>query len=143
MDSVFWLIVLAIMLVLEIITLGLTTIWFAGGALVTFFLSLAISNTYVEWMVFLLISILCLAALRPLFIDKFNAKREKTNVDSVAGQSGRVVTKIDNMNASGTVSLKGQEWTARTENDDEIIEVGEKVVVVKVTGVKLIVKKES
>lgn len=140
MSSLFWLIVFGVMLALEIATLGLTSIWFAGGALVTFLLSFAVENPYVEWVIFLLVSVLCLLALRPLFIDKFNARREQTNINRIIGQTAKVTEEIDNFNSRGAVLLKGQEWSARNAASDAIIAVGSKVVVREISGVKVLVE---
>ncbi len=140
MGTLFWLIVFALMLLLEIATLGLTSVWFAGGALITFLLSLAIDNPYVEWSVFLLVSVLCLLALRPMFIDKFNARRERTNINRIAGQTARVTEEIDNFHARGAVSLKGQEWSARNAVSNECIPVGSEVIIRDISGVKLMVE---
>lgn len=140
MGSLFWLIVFGVMLALEIATLGLTSIWFAGGALVTFLLSFAVDNPYAEWVVFLVVSVLCLLALRPLFIDKFNARRERTNINRIIGQTARVTEEIDNFNSRGAVSLKGQEWTARNAVSDAVIPVGSKVIVREISGVKVLVE---
>ncbi len=140
MGTLFWLAVLGMMLLMEVATLGLTTVWFAGGACVTLLLSLFISNPYAEWAVFLIVSVLSLFALRPLFIDKFNAKREKTNLDHLIGQTARVTMTIDNFHSKGSVNLKGQDWSARNAVSDELIEEGSKVVVRKISGVKLMVE---
>ncbi|MDO4318392.1 MAG: NfeD family protein [Lachnospiraceae bacterium] len=140
MGSLFWLIVFGVMLVLEIATLGLTSIWFAGGALVTFLLSFAVDNPYAEWVIFLAVSVLCLLALRPMFIDKFNARRERTNINRIIGQTARVTEAIDNFNSHGAVFLKGQEWTARNAVSDAVIPVGSKVIVREISGVKVLVE---
>lgn len=140
MGTLFWLAVLGIMLLMEIGTLGLTTVWFAGGAFVTLILSFFVENPYVEWGVFLMVSVLCLVALRPLFIDKFNAKREKTNLDHLIGQTARVTVTIDNFHSRGSVNLKGQDWSARNAVSDELISEGSKVIVRDISGVKLIVE---
>lgn len=140
MGTLFWLIVLGMMILMEIATLGLTTVWFAGGACVTLILSLFITNPYVEWAVFLIVSVLCLVALRPLFIDKFNAKREKTNLDHLIGQTARVTVTIDNFHSRGSVNLKGQDWSARNAVSDDLIEEGSKVIVREISGVKLMVE---
>lgn len=139
-----WLILLALLLVIEIITLGLTTTWFAGGALVAFIVSLFYDNLFLEIVLFFVISLLLLYFTRPLVIKYFNPKRIKTNYEGVIGKEALVTILIDNINASGQVIVDGQEWTARSTNDS-IIEKGIKVEVLKISGVKLIVqpKKEE
>ena len=84
-------------------------------------------------------SVLLLVFTRPIAAKHFNKKMVATNVDSVPGETGVVSVDIDNVAATGTVMLKGMEWTARTESDDVKIEKGAKVRVLRVEGVKVIV----
>ncbi len=142
MNSSYWLIALAVFLVIEIITLGLTTIWFAGGALIAFLLSLITDNFILELVVFLVVSFVLLYFTRPIAQKFFNTGRVKTNYESLVGRDGKVIEKIDNFNNTGQVMVGGQEWTARALNDSEIIEPGKKVVIREVSGVKLIVEVE-
>lgn len=143
MNSLIWLIVLAIFILIEIFTLGLTTIWFAGGSLIAFFISLGIDNFVIELAVCLIISFLLLYFTRPVAIAHFNGKRSKTNYESIIGGEARVIEKIDNFNNSGQVVIAGQEWTARSLHDSIIIDVGKKVIVKNITGVKVIVECEK
>lgn len=140
MEAIYWLIGLAVLLVIEIITLGLTTIWFAAGALVAFIAALIGMNVFVQILLFLVVSILLLYFTRPVAVKYFNSKRVKTNYESLIGKEAKVLERIDNFNATGTALLDGQEWTARAFDDNEIIEEGTKVIVVKISGVKLIVE---
>lgn len=140
MNSVYWLIVLAILIFIEIITLGLTTIWFAGGALVAFILSLFYDNLIVEIIVFIVVSILLLYFTRPIVLKYFNPKRVKTNYEGVIGKEAVVLTTVDNYKATGQVSVEGQEWSAKSLNGD-LIEEGSKVKIHGITGVRLIVSK--
>ncbi len=142
MNSSYWLIALAVFLVIEIITLGLTTIWFAGGALIAFLLSLVADSFILEFIVFLGVSLVLLFFTRPLAQKYFNKQRIKTNYESLIGKEGRVVEKIDNFNNTGQVTVNGQEWTARAFDSEEIIEAGQRVIIRDISGVKLIVKTE-
>lgn len=141
MDSIYWLVALTILLIIEIITLGLTSIWFAGGALAAFLLSLFTDNLILEVGVFVAVSLVLLYFTRPIAMKYFNNKREKTNYEALEGSSGKVLEKIDNFNSTGVVLLNGLEWTARS-SDDSIIPAGKKVIVKEVSGVKLIVEEE-
>lgn len=143
MNSIYWLIGIAVFLVIEIVTLGLTTIWFAGGALVAFFLSLVFDNLILEFAVFIVISLVLLFFTRPVAAKFFNGQRVKTNYEGLIGKKAKVTGRIDNQNACGQVILNGQEWTARAVNDRDIIEVDEVVVVKDISGVKLIVEVEK
>lgn len=135
-----WLAVFVVMVVIEIATLGLTTIWFAGGALVALIISLFNPPVAVQIAVFIVVSVVLLIFTRPIAAKHFNKKMVATNVDSVPGEIGIVSVNIDNIAATGTVMIKGMEWTARTESDDVKIEKGVKVKVLRVEGVKVIVE---
>ena len=141
MTPFYWLIALAVLLVIEIITLGLTTIWFAGGALVAFVLALFNVPLLVQITVFLVVSILLLLFTRPVVEKRLNESRVKTNVNSMIGKEGRVTETIDNYNQKGIVN--GLEWTARSSRDDLIIPEGSKVVINEIKGVKVFVSLSS
>ena len=139
MTPFYWLVALAVLLVIEIITMGLTTIWFAGGTLVAFVLSLFGIPWLFQIAVFLVVSILLLIFTRPALERKINKDRIKTNVNSIAGKEGKVTEDIDNFNQKGTIILNGLEWTARSSKDDVIIPAGARVIVDEVKGVKVFV----
>jgi membrane protein implicated in regulation of membrane protease activity len=140
MGVLFWLAVMLLLLVIEACTLGLLTIWFAIGALVSAILSVFIPTVWIQWLVFTLVSAVFLAFIRPLLIDKVNLKKTKTNVEALAGKTARVVKEIDNFAGSGTVILNGMEWSALSA-DDKVIKEGTNVSVKQVRGVKLIVER--
>lgn len=139
MTPFYWLIALAVLLIIEIITLGLTTIWFAGGALIAFVLALFNVPLLVQIAVFLVVSILLLVFTRPVVEKRLNGTRIKTNVNSMIGKEGRVTETIDNFNQKGIVVINGLEWTARSSNDDLIIPEGSRVVINEIKGVKVFV----
>lgn len=141
MISIVWLVVLAILLVIEFLTLGLTTVWFAGGALIAFLVSLAGGPLWLQILLFLVISVVLLLFTRPLAVKYLNKNVQKTNVDSIPGQKGIVTVTIDNLKAEGQVTIRGMEWSARAK-DDNIIEKGKVVRVLSVEGVKLIVEED-
>ena len=140
MPEFVWLIILALCLVVEIATLGLVTIWFAGGALVTFFVAMATDSIVIQLIVFFAVSLLLLFVTRPVAKKFYNNKRTKTNVDSLIGEQCKVTESIDNFNGTGTVLLNGLEWTARSKKE-EVIEAGARVQVCAVDGVKVVVEK--
>lgn len=143
-NSIVWLVLLAALIFIEIITLGLTTIWFAGGALVAFIVSLFYDNLLLEMVLFLVLSLVLLYFTRPVVKKYFNSTRIRTNYAAIIGREALVTTTIDNVNATGMAVVDGQEWTARSVNDN-IIEKGSKVIVDSISGVKLMVtiKKEG
>lgn len=138
-NSIAWLILLAILILIEIITLGLTTIWFAGGALVAFIVSLFYDNILIEIVLFIVISLILLFFTRPIVKKYFNSTRTKTNYTAVIGKEALVTATIDNINATGLAIVDGQEWSARSV-DGSIIEKGSKVIIENVSGVKLMVR---
>lgn len=139
MWSIIWLVVFIVLVVFEAATMGLFTIWFAGGALVAFLVSLFVDMWAVQMIAFLIVSFLLLYFTRPVAMRKFNSKRLKTNVEDIAGREAKVTEIIDNYNGTGTAMLNGLEWSARSAEDAVVIPVGERVMVKEVRGVKLIV----
>jgi membrane protein implicated in regulation of membrane protease activity len=142
-NSIAWLILLAFLIFIEIITLGLTTIWFAGGALVAFIVSLFYDNLILEIILFVIVSLVLLFFTRPIVKKYFNSTRTKTNYEAVIGKEALVTSTIDNINNAGWAIVNGLEWSARSV-DGQIIEKGTKVIIESVSGVKLMVsiKKE-
>lgn len=138
METWYWLIILAVLLLIEIITLGLATIWFAAGAVAAYVASLFGAPLLLQIAFFFIVSFVLLFFTRPLAVRYFNKERVKTNINSIIGTEGLVTETIDNLNQKGCVSMDGKEWTARSENDQPI-EKGTKVRALSVSGVKLIV----
>lgn len=137
--SIIWLIIVAVMVVIEIISLGLTTIWFGIGAVGAAVAAWMGYGIWVQLVVFAVLSVVAMALCRPFAIRYLNRDKEKTNVENVVGKTVVVSKKIDNEMASGEVKLNGIEWTARSE-DGRVIPENERVTVTAVEGVKLIVK---
>lgn len=143
MEALYWLIAVAVLLFVEILTLGLTTIWFAGGAFAAFLVALLQGSLYVQFFAFILVSLVLLMFTRPLAVKYFNKKRVKTNVDALIGKECRVLEEINNFKGTGTVDVNGQEWMARqaqTGEEAESIPEGQAVIITAVSGVKLLVK---
>ncbi|MDO5520398.1 MAG: NfeD family protein [bacterium] len=138
-ESIAWLILLCLFLLIEIATLGLTTIWFAGGALVAFIAAVCGLNVVVQIIIFFVLSIILLVFTRPLAVNYFNKSRVATNTESLIGAEAKVVETINNIDNAGVVNLNGLDWTARSV-DNQIIPVGTIVRIVKITGVKAIVE---
>lgn len=139
MNAIMWLVIFLILLMIEIVTLGLTTIWFAGGALISFIATLLGANLVVQLVLFTIISLILLFVTRPIALKYFNKNLTKTNVDEAIGKTAVVSTRIDNVNGTGEAVLAGDIWMARSK-DNDIIEKGTKVDVVTIEGVKLIVR---
>ena len=138
--AVYWLIALIVFLVIEAATLGLATIWFAGGALVALIAAMCGVGLGIQVASFLVVSLVLLIFTRPFAVRFLSKDTLKTNVDRVIGMEGVVTEEISNLAGTGKVSLGGNIWTARTENEGGTIPVDAVVAVLRVEGVKLIVK---
>ena len=139
----FWLAVMVIMLVIEIATLGITTIWFAGGALIAFVLAMLNAPFLVQILAFLIVSLILLIFTRPVAVKYFNKDRARTNVEGMIGRQAIVVSQVDNLQGIGRVTVGGQEWAARTLQEGIVLQVGSVVIVKAVNGVKLIVEEKK
>jgi membrane protein implicated in regulation of membrane protease activity len=140
MGPLIWLGIVALFLVIEAATVGLTTIWFAGGALIAAIAAWIGAGEAVQWILFIAVSLVLLIFTRPVAVRYMNKDVEKTNVERLMGQKAVVIQEIDNLNQTGLVRVGDVEWMARTKSDD--VQIPEKAVVVikEVQGVKLIVE---
>lgn len=143
METIAWLVILIIMLVTEIITLGLTTIWFAGGAFAAFIAALFDAPLVIQIILFLVVSLVLLWSTRPIAVKYINKSRTKTNIESIIGMTGIVTEDIDNVRNKGLVNLNGQMWTARTLEENISIPKDKQVVIKAIQGVKLIVEEKK
>ena len=109
MQTIYWLILFVILLLIEIFTMGLTTIWFAGGAIVAFLSGVLGFGTVFQVVVFMVVSVLLLVITRPLAVKYFNQERQKTNAESLIGQQALVLEDIDTLQSVGKVEIRGQE----------------------------------
>ena len=139
-NSIYWLLILAVLIFIEIITLGLSTIWFAVGALIAFIVSLFFDNLILEIALFLLISMALMHFTRPLVLHYFSPRKGKVSYDGVIGKDAVVLITIDNISKTGKVTVNGQEWSARS-YEGSIIEEGVPVKVQGISGAKLMVSK--
>ena len=143
MEPIMWLILLACFLVVEAITVGLTTIWFAGGALVAAIASGRGAGILIQWVLFLIVSLALLIFTRPMAVRYMNKGVPKTNVNSLIGERAVVIQKINNLEQTGQVRINDIEWMARTSSDEVTIPEHAIVTIEDVQGVKLIVKEET
>lgn len=138
-----WLVVLIVSVGLEAATLGLASIWFAGGALFAVIAAALNAPIAIQVVLFVLVSLLLLFFTRPLAVKYFNKDRVRTNVESMVGRQAIVVSEINNLQGIGQVTVGGQEWSARSLDEQDSIAAGSVVRVVAINGVKLIVKKDE
>ena len=137
--SLFWLIALILFGVLEAVTVGLTSIWFAVGALAALVACAADAPMLVQVVVFLGVSFLTLLLVRPLARKYFIPRRVATNADRILGQEGIVTEDIDNLEAKGQVKVSGTVWSARSQQDEVPIPAGTRVRILRIEGVKVFV----
>ena len=138
MDTILWLGLMVLFLLVEANTVSVVSIWFAVGALVALVTSLAGAEIWLQAVLFFVVSAGLLAALRPVVRKYFKPKLTKTNVDAVIGSQGYVTAQIDNLSGKGQVKLGAMEWTARS-TDGSIISEGTLVKVDRIEGVKAFV----
>ncbi len=138
LPSVVWLVLLVFFAVVEALTVGLVSVWFAAGALVALLATFFTTNIWLQIALFLLVSILTMAILRPLARKYVLPTVVPTNADRVIGRQAVVTEAIDNLNGKGTVVVFGVAWTARSEDDTPIPE-GATVTIKRIDGVKLFV----
>ena len=136
-----WLGLFIILIVIEILTVGLTTIWFAGGALTAMIAGIFGADILAQILIFLAVSCVLLIFTRPWAMKHLNQKRVRTNYESEIGKIIKLTEKVDNRNQTGKSIVDGQEWTVRSKDDREILEEGDLAKVIAVSGVKLIVEK--
>ncbi len=139
---IIWFAILIGLIVLEVLTADILTVWFMPGAVVAIFLAAFKVYVPIQIAAFFVISIVLLILSRTAF-KKYLGKKtdEKTNLDLIIGQTGIVTEDIDNIAAKGCVKVNFQLWTARTVNDGDTVVAGDKVKVVALEGVKLICEK--
>ena len=139
--EILWLVLLVFFLVAEGSTAAVTTIWFAVGSVVAMLAALLGAELWLQVVLFAVVSVVCLMALRPLLKKYLEPKKVKTNIDAIIGTQGVVMERIDNL--AGTGKVKGaMEWTARSVRG-ETIEKDTVVVVERIEGVKVYVKTQN
>lgn len=136
---VFWLVAAIIFGVIEALTMGLLTIWFAGGALIALLSSLLHVPIGLQVIIFIVASIALLVLTRRIFVDKLKTGKVKTNVDALIGKTAIVTSDLRPLEV-GRVTVSGQEWSAVLEDEDKTCISGTKVTIQSIEGVKLIVK---
>ena len=140
LQKIIWLVLVLLFAGAEAISVGLTSIWFAAGALCALIAALLGGPLWVQIALFLAVSALCLLAVRPLARRHLNSKVEPTNADRVIGEQAQVTEDIDNIRGKGAVVIRGVAWTARSE-DGSPVPAGTLVKVLRIEGVKVFVER--
>ena len=133
-----WIIVFIVSLILEGISAGLVSLWFAGGALFALILAAVKAPLWLQIVSFLIVSLLLLLSARPLMAQWLSKNQSTTNLDSVIGKEAKVTEEINNIEQTGAVKIQGKEWTARNvDNRAEPVPVGS---IESIQGVKLLIE---
>lgn len=143
METIGWLIAFIVLIIVEAITLNLTTIWFAIGAGAAYLCALLGFGFTAQFAVFVIISLVLLFFTKPVAQKYANKHFVKTNVEELVGQIARTTSVINNAEGYGSATLNGMEWSAVSSDDEVIIEPNTRVIVKEIRGVKLIVEKEQ
>lgn len=139
METILWIALIIVFVAVEIATVGLTAIWFAGGALVALLVQLLGLNIYWQIIFFIAASAILMTVTRPWALKYFKPRLVKTNYETVVGESVCLTETVDNIKGTGTAVYKGQEWTARAYENGKTFEAGTIVAVKEIRGVTLYV----
>ena len=138
---VVWLVVAIIMLIIEVVTTGLATLWFALGAIVAMVMDLCGAPLTSQIIVMAVVSIvsfvLCMIWVRPKLESLRKKNVQRTNADRLIGREGIVIVPLNSAEGKGQVKVDGQIWSAKANAD---IAEGIKVTVKAIEGVKLVVE---
>ena len=135
---IYWLIIILMLSFVEIITINLVTIWFVASAAIALVVSLFTESFYIQFLVFGITGLLIMVLTRPILKKLLKKDETKTNLDRVVGMTGICTEEISNKNDVGEVKVDGKRWSAISSTK---IEKGDEVIITKIDGVKLIVKK--
>ena len=137
-----WLLLAGLFFIGEMITVGFLIFWLGIGALLAMIVSFFTTNIIIQTAVFVISSIILILSTKP-FVKKFvDVKKTNTNVFSIIGKKALVIKEIDPINAKGQIKVNSEIWSAESENGEKI-EEGSEVEIIRINGVKAIVKKVS
>ncbi len=140
-EIVLWSVAVVVFLITEALTSSLTSIWFAGGAFASLISKFLGARLWTQIIVFLIVSLLCVFLVKKFYNKKTDENKNPTNSDRLIGQKVLIVKSVDNSKNQGTAIVNDVEWKVKSENGEEISE-GSTATVLKIEGVKLIVKGE-
>ena len=138
-----WVALLATFIIIEASTAQLLTIWFAVGSLAALISTFITDNIIVQVIVFVVVSAIALVITRPLVKKMTKTQKQPTNADMYINAEGIVTETISNLNAKGTVKVRGSVWTARSFSDEVEIPENTTIIVDRIEGVKLIVRPKN
>ena len=139
--AMIWLVIMIVLVIVEVVTLGLVCIWFAGGALIAAVVAVFGGPWWLQLIAFVVVSAVLLVFTKPIAKKYFTDKIQKTNSEDLIGKKVMVTEEVDNIRATGVAVASGLEWTARAKEDGVTFMKGEFAVVHAIEGVKLILVK--
>ena len=138
-----WLLLIIVTLVIELTTIGLTSIWITGGSVAALVVNALHGPVWLQGVVFFAVTFVLLYFTRPWAIKYLNSRRTRTNYEETIGREVRVIERVDNHAETGRVIYNGMEWSARALHEDDTFEEGDLAIVANVVGVKLIIKRKE
>ena len=134
-----WVLAVVVFLVMESLTYQMVSIWFIFGAIAGIIVYFLGGGFFVQFSVFIAVSLLLLILFRPIAMKMLKNQDFKSNADGLIGKGVLITEDIDNINGKGKGKINGMEWTVRSETSEEI-KAGSIVQVKRIEGVKLIVE---
>ena len=138
-ESIIWLILFIIFLVVELATVGLTSVYFSAGSLIALIMSFLGVPLLGQIIAFIIVSGVLLYFTRPFAVRVINSRHTKTNVEDLVDKVVKITERVNNLEQTGRGVLNGIDWTVRSVKEEEVLEVGSLAKVVEIQGVKLIV----
>lgn len=139
-QAIFWIAAMIFFIIVEAVTVGLASIWFAIGSVAALICALAGGPVWLQAVWFVAVSALTLYLTRPLVKKYVSSRAVPTNADRNIGRTAVVTEAIDNLAATGTVKVDGLDWTARSTDDNVTIPKDTVVIIKEIRGVKLLVE---
>ena len=143
---IFWIILGAMLVIAEVFTTGFVLLWFGIGALAAGLAGLVgIHSITLQFLIFAVVSIALTAASRTIFVNYFSREKSggdlKSGFEGLPGKMGTVVSSSRGALHEGAVKVFGSTWTAYPADGDEPLEAGDRVVVERIQGASIYVRR--
>lgn len=138
--ALIWIGIAVIFGVIELATLGIITIWFAIGAVGASIASVLGLNVFIQFLVFLAVSVVLLYFTRPIAEKYLKVGKQKTNMDSLLGEKAIVLEDVMPYQV-GQAKVRGQVWSCEGADREESFKKGEEVIIERIEGVRLLIKR--
>ena len=135
-----WFLIFLILIIVEVLTINLSTVWFIIGSVFAFFSSFFTRNLNYQIIVFIVFTIISIILTKRFLTKVSNFKKINTNVDSIIGRTCLVTKDINNLSNQGEIVIDKNIWSALSKDDNVIIREGTKVKICDIKGVKVIVE---